>query len=67
MIEDIISLCKTYMIDFLDIKTIQTIALKTKRYDLLVYLNNNSIEYISYVKNALYRNNWSEPKAMDTK
>ena len=54
MIEDIISLCKTYMIDFLDVKTIQTIALKTKRYDLLVYLNNNSIEYISYVKNALY-------------
>ena len=37
MIEDIISLCKIYMIDFLDIKTIQTIALKTKRYDLLVY------------------------------
>ena len=50
MIEDIIFLCHVYNINLLDIKTIQTIALKIKRYDLLVYLNSNSIEYIAYVK-----------------
>ena len=50
MIEDIIFLCHAYNINLLDIKTIQSTALKVKRYDLLVYLNSNSIEYIAYVK-----------------
>ena len=54
MIEDIIFLCRTHNVSLLDIKTIQTIALKTKRYDLLVYLNNNSIEYISHIKQLKY-------------
>ena len=54
MIEDIISLCHTYSVSLLDIKTIQTIALKIKRYDLLVYLNSNSAEYLSYVKKHTY-------------
>ena len=53
MIEDIIALCHAYNVDFLDLKNIQSIALKTKRYNLLVYLNNNALEYISYVKKHL--------------
>ena len=50
MKDEIITLCLSNNIDVLDIKTIQTVALKIKRYDLLVYLNNHVIEYISYVK-----------------
>ena len=55
MIEEIIFLCRAYNINLLDIKTIQSIALKTKRYDLLVYLNSNSIEYIAYVKKLKFK------------
>ena len=55
MIEDIIFLCRAYTINLLDIKTIQTIALKIKRYDILVYLNSNSLEYIAYVKNLKFK------------
>ena len=50
MKKEIINLCIENDIDVLDIKLIQTIALKIKRYDLLVYLNNNASEYISYAK-----------------
>lgn len=48
--EEIIRLCHNYNIDILDIKSIQTIALRIKRYDLLVYVNNHPNKYISYVK-----------------
>ena len=51
MKDEIITLCLSNNIDLLDIKTIQTVALTIKRYDLLVYLNDHAIEYISYVKN----------------
>ena len=53
MIEEIVLLCLTYGVDLLDIKTIQTIALKEKRYELLVFLNKNSTEYLSFVKKHL--------------
>lgn len=56
MKEDIITLCLEYNIDVLDIKTIQTVALKNKRYDLLVYLNNSAHEYISFAKNCKNKN-----------
>ena len=50
MNEEIIQLCHSYNIDILDIKSIQTIALRSKRYDLLVYVNNHPQKYISYAK-----------------
>ena len=56
MKDEIIALCHSHHIDMLDIKTIQTIALKIKRYDLLVYLNNHAIEYISYVNDRKKEN-----------
>ena len=56
MKDEIITLCLSNNIDVLDIKTIQTVALKIKRYDLLVYLNNHAIEYISYVKDRKKEN-----------
>ena len=49
---DILKLCSNYSINTLDINTIQSIALKLKRYDMIVYLNNNTKEYISFAKNA---------------
>ena len=50
MKDEIMALCLSHNIDVLDIKTIQTLALKINRYDLLVFLNNHAIEYISYAK-----------------
>lgn len=35
--------------DMLDIYTVQLMALEMKMYDLVVYLNNNTSEYISFI------------------
>lgn len=56
MKDEIITLCLSYNIDVLDIKTIQTVALKIKRYDLLVYLNKHAIEYIEYAQKMKMEN-----------
>ena len=56
MKDEIIALCRSHNIDVLDIKTIQTVALKIQRYDLLVYLNKHVIEYIAYAKRTKMEN-----------
>ena len=40
-------------IDLFDVRSVQRYALEHKMYDLVVYLNNNLQEYISYVKSSL--------------
>lgn len=37
--------------DMLDIYTVQLIALEMKMYDLVVYLNSHTSEYIAYINN----------------
>lgn len=37
-------------IDMLDVYAVQLIALEMKMYDLVVYLNSNTSEYISFIK-----------------
>ena len=48
--EKIAELCVKNNIDLLDIKSIQHFNLEQKKYDLLVYLNNNVHEYITFAK-----------------
>ena len=50
MKEKIVDLCEKNRIDILDIKSIQHFVLEQKKYDLLVYLNNNVHEYIAFAK-----------------
>lgn len=40
--------CMSNNINLFDIKKIQTVALKHKKYDLVIYLNENLQEYLSY-------------------
>lgn len=39
-------------VDMLDIYTVQLTALEMKMYDLVVYLNSNVSEYISFINNT---------------
>lgn len=39
-------------IDMMDVHSVQLIALDKKMYDLVVYLNNNVSEYISFINDT---------------
>lgn len=45
---EIYDFCISNNINIFDIKIIQTVALKHKKYDLVVYLNENLQEYLSF-------------------
>lgn len=45
---EIYKLCMSNNINLFDIREIQIVALKFKKYDLVVYLNENLQEYLSY-------------------
>ena len=45
---EIYKLCMSNNINLFDIRAIQIVALKFKKYDLVVYLNENIQEYLSY-------------------
>lgn len=48
--QKILGLCIKNSIDILDISRIKSIALSEKMYDIVVYINNNSKEYIAFAK-----------------
>lgn len=47
----ILNLCSKHGIDKLDIKTIENLAIRMKMFDVVVYLNNNVHDYLSFAKN----------------
>lgn len=51
MLTKILQFCNENKINLLDIDTIKITALKHQKYDIVVYLNNNSNKYISFAKN----------------
>ena len=52
MIQQIFKLCEANNLNALDIKSIQTLALKKQLYDMVVYLNTNLSDYLHFVKNS---------------
>lgn len=53
MKQRIVKFCLEHNIDILDIKTIKSVALNFKKYDLIAYINTNSQEYITFAKKQL--------------
>ena len=50
--QKIVNLCFQHGIDKLDIKAIESLAIRMKLFDVVVYLNNNVHDYISFAKNS---------------
>lgn len=49
----LLELCLTKDINPLDINKIKSVALNLKMYDVIVYINNNTNEYIDFAKNYI--------------
>ena len=48
--DEILRIHTNEQIDMLDIRSVKAYALKQKMYDLIVFINNNLREYMSFVK-----------------
>lgn len=47
---EILCIFRSNEIDMMDIRSVKAYALEQKMYDLIVFINNNFQEYVTYIK-----------------